>query len=215
MRQVRGGFTLIEVLVAMAITAVIAVLAYVSLSTVIVGVDSVRREADQINTLNRAFQVLARDIRQVVDRPILDEFGSREAALEGGPLARQMLALTRAGWHNTVDLSRSSLQRVAYYLEEDRLIRASWSVLDRSGSSEPREVTLLEGVESFDLQFLDDINALRINQGIELDRRLWLDNWLADISQPNVVIELPAALTIRLDIIDWGQIERTYVLPPL
>ena len=84
MRQVRGGFTLIEVLVAMAITAVIAVLAYVSLSTVIVGVDSVRREADQINTLNRAFQVLARDIRQVVDRPILDEFGSREAALEGG-----------------------------------------------------------------------------------------------------------------------------------
>ena len=71
----------------MAITAVIAVLAYVSLSTVIVGVDSVRSEADQINTLNRAFQVLARDIRQVVDRPILDEFGSREAALEGGPLA--------------------------------------------------------------------------------------------------------------------------------
>ena len=199
----------------MAITAVIAVLAYVSLSTVIVGVDSVRREADQINTLNRAFQVLARDIRQVVDRPILDEFGSREAALEGGPLARQMLALTRAGWHNTVDLPRSSLQRVAYYLEEDRLIRASWSVLDRSGSSEPREVTLLEGVESFDLQFLDDISALRINQGIELDRRLWLDNWLADISQPNVVIELPAALTIRLDINDWGQIERTYVLPPL
>ena len=215
MRQIRGGFTLIEVLVAMAITAVIAVLAYVSLSTVIVGVDSVRREADQINTLNRAFQVLARDIRQVVDRPILDEFGSREAALEGGPLARQMLALTRAGWHNTVDLPRSSLQRVAYYLEEDRLIRASWSVLDRSGSSEPREVTLLEGVESFDLQFLDDISALRINQGIELDRRLWVDNWLADISQPNVVIELPAALTIRLDIIDWGQIERTYVLPPL
>jgi general secretion pathway protein J len=214
-RQVRGGFTLIEVLVAMAITAVIAVLAYVSLSTVIVGVDSVRREADQINTLNRAFQVLARDIRQVVDRPILDEFGSREAALEGGPLARQMLALTRAGWHNTVDLPRSSLQRVAYYLEEDRLIRASWSVLDRSGSSEPREVTLLEGVESFDLQFLDDISALRINQGIELDRRLWLDNWLADISQPNVVIELPAALTIRLDITDCGQIERTYVLPPL
>ena len=215
MRQIRGGFTLIEVLVAMAITAVIAVLAYVSLSTVIVGVDSVRSEADQINTLNRAFQVLARDIRQVVDRPILDEFGSREAALEGGPLARQMLALTRAGWHNTVDLPRSSLQRVAYYLEEDRLIRASWSVLDRSGSSEPREVTLLEGVESFDLQFLDDISALRINQGIELDRRLWVDNWLADISQPNSVIELPAALTIRLDIIDWGQIERTYVLPPL
>ncbi|WP_435217326.1 type II secretion system minor pseudopilin GspJ [Luminiphilus sp. nBUS_07] len=215
MRNCQRGFTLIEVLVAMAITAVIAVLAYVSLSTVIAGVDSVRLEAEKINTMNRAFQVLARDIRQVVNRPIVDEFGGRESALEGGPLARQMLALTRAGWHNSVDLPRSTLQRVAYYLEEDRLIRASWSVLDRSSSSEPREVTLLEGVENFDLLFLDDISALRINRGIDLDRRLWLENWLADVSQPNTVIQLPAALMIRLELMDWGQIERFYVLPPL
>ena len=215
MRNCQRGFTLIEVLVAMAITAVIAVLAYVSLSTVIAGVDSVRLEAEKINTMNRAFQVLSRDIRQVVDRPIVDEFGGRESALEGGPLARQMLALTRAGWHNSVDLPRSTLQRVAYYLEEDRLIRASWSVLDRSSSSEPREVTLLEGVENFDLLFLDDISALRVNRGIDLDRRLWLENWLADVSQPNSVIQLPAALIIRLELMDWGQIERFYVLPPL
>jgi general secretion pathway protein J len=126
-----------------------------------------------------------------------------------------MLALTRAGWHNSVDLPRSTLQRVAYYLEEDRLIRASWSVLDRSGSSEPREVTLLEGVESFDLLFLDEISALRINRGIDLDRRLWLENWLADVSQPNATIKLPAALMIRLEISDWGELERLYVLPPL
>ena len=215
MRACQRGFTLLEVLVAMAITAVIAVLAYVSLSTVIAGVDSVRLEAEKITTMNRAFQVLARDIRQVVNRPIVDEFGGRESALEGGPLARQMLALTRAGWHNSVDLPRSTLQRVAYYLEEDRLIRASWSVLDRSSSSEPREVTLLEGVESFDLLFLDDISALRINRGIDLDRRLWLEHWLADVSQPNTVIQLPAALMIRLELIDWGEIERFYVLPPL
>ena len=215
MRKFGGGFTLIEVLVAMAITAVIAVLAYVSLSTVIVGVDSVRAEAEKINTMNRAFQIFSRDIRQVVNRPILDEFGGMESGLEGGPLARQMLALTRAGWHNSVDLPRSTLQRVAYYLEEDRLIRASWSVLDRSGSSEPREVTLLEGVERFDLLFLDDISALRINRGIDLDRRLWLENWLADVSQPNAMIELPAALMIRLELSDWGEIERLYALPPL
>jgi general secretion pathway protein J len=215
MRGLHRGFTLIEVLIAMAITAVIAVLAYVSLSTVIVGVDSVREEAQRINTMNRAFQVLARDIRQVVDRPIFDEFGTREAGLEGGRLARQMLALTRAGWHNTVGLPRSTLQRVAYYLEEDRLVRASWSVLDRSGSSEPREIILLEGVESFDLQFLDDISALRINRDIDIDRRLWLENWLADTSQPEAVMTLPAALILRLDIEGWGQIERLYVLPPL
>jgi general secretion pathway protein J len=76
-------------------------------------------------------------------------------------------------------------------------------------------VTLLEGVESFDLLFLDEISALRINRGIDLDRRLWLENWLADVSQPNATIKLPAALMIRLEISDWGELERLYVLPPL
>ena len=56
MNREQRGFTLIEVLIAMAITAVIALLAYTSLNTVIAGVESVRREADYTYQLNRAFQ---------------------------------------------------------------------------------------------------------------------------------------------------------------
>lgn len=209
------GFTLLEVLIAMAITAFIALLAYTSLNTVIGGVESVRREAAFTHQLNRAFQVLSRDLRQVVERPIRDELDGVESALEGGPLARQTLALTRAGWHNTVDLPRSTLQRVAYYLEGQQLVRASWPVLDRVGSAEPNEVVLLDDVEVFEVQFLDQVSQLRINRGIELDRRFWADNWLADVSQPDAVIGLPAALVIRLQLSDWGEIERLYVLPPL
>ena len=156
-----------------------------------------------------------RRIGQVVDRPIRDEFGGWESALEGGPLARQNLALTRAGWHNTVEIPRSTLQRVAYYLEDEQLVRANWAVLDRVGSSEPNEVVLLRNVESFDVQFLADINRLQLNRGIELDRRLWEDNWLADVSQPDSVVDLPTALIIRLEISGWGEVERLYVLPPL
>lgn len=209
------GFTLIEVLIAMAITAVIALLSYSSLSTVMTGVDSVRKEAAFTHELNRTFQVLSRDLRLVVDRPIRDEFGGWESALEGGPLARQNLALTRAGWHNTVEIPRSTLQRVAYYLEDEQLVRANWAVLDRVGSSEPNEVVLLRNVESFDVQFLADINRLQLSRGIELDRRLWEDNWLADVSQPDSVVDLPTALIIRLEISGWGEVERLYVLPPL
>ena len=73
MNREQRGFTLIEVLIAMAITAVIALLAYTSLNTVIAGVESVRREADYTYQLNRAFQLLSRDLRQVVERPIRDE----------------------------------------------------------------------------------------------------------------------------------------------
>jgi len=215
MNREQRGFTLIEVLIAMAITAVIALLAYTSLSTVIAGVESVRREADYTYQLNRAFQLLSRDLRQVVERPIRDELDGTESALEGGPLARQTLALTRAGWHNTVGLPRSTLQRVAYYLDDQQLIRASWAVLDRVGAAEPNEVVLLDNVETFEVQFLDQVSQLRINRGIELDRRFWADNWLADVSQPGSVVGLPAAVLIRLQLVDWGEIERLYVLPPL
>ena len=215
MRRWCEGFTLIEVLIAMAITAVIALVAYTSLSTVIAGVETARAEGRRVATLNRAFTVLSRDIRQVVDRPVRDEYGGRESALEGGPLARQTLAFTRAGWHNTVGLPRSTLQRVAYFLDEDRLVRASWPVLDRNSAIEPTEVTLLEGVSRFEVQFLDDIAQLRIDRGLELDRRYWADNWLADVSDPEATLGLPLAVSILLEIEGWDEIERLYVLTPI
>ncbi len=56
-----AGFTLVEVLIAMAITAFVAVVGYTSLTTVILGVDSLRQESRRLEELNRAFQVLGRD----------------------------------------------------------------------------------------------------------------------------------------------------------
>lgn len=214
MRVHDRGFTLIEVLIAMAITAVIAVLAYQSLSAVLSGADRVRAQASELHELTRAFNLLSRDLRQVVNRPVRDEFGANRSALEGGMLAREMLSLTRAGWHNSADLPRSTLERVAYYLEDENLIRASWNVLDRTGNSEPRETVLLEQVEAFEVYFLPNIESLEVIRDLDIDRRSWLDNWLADISQPDSLIDPPAAVAIKLRLAGWGELERLYVLPP-
>jgi len=210
-----SGFTLIEVLIAMAITAFIAVVAYSGLSAVILGVDSVRAEAARLNELSRVFNLLSRDLRQVVNRPVYDEFGSRRSALEGGPLAREMLSFTRAGWHNTAGSPRSALQRVSYYLDDGALVRASWPVLDPATAIEPIETILLENVEVFEVRFLADTTALSVNQDSTIDRRLWAENWIADISQPGQLAEPPVAAEIRLEIEGWGELERLYVLPPL
>jgi len=210
-----SGFTLIEVLIAMAITAFIAVVAYSGLSAVISGVDSVRAEAARLNELSRVFNLLSRDLRQVVNRPVYDEFGSRRSALEGGPLAREMLSFTRAGWHNTAGSPRSALQRVSYYLDDGALVRASWPVLDPATAIEPIETILLENVEIFEVRFLADTTALSVNQDSTTDRRLWAENWIADISQPGQLAEPPVAAEIRLEIEGWGELERLYVLPPL
>jgi len=117
-----AGFTLVEVLIAMAITAFVAVVGYTGLTTVITGVDSLRQETRQLEELNRAFQVLGRDLHQFVDRSVYDEVGSRLSSMEGGELAAQSLSFSRAGWHNSVGLPRSSLQRVAYYVDEDKFV---------------------------------------------------------------------------------------------
>ena len=210
-----AGFTLVEVLIAMAITAFVAVVGYTSLTTVIVGVDSLRQETRQLEELNRAFQVLGRDLHQFVDRSVYDEFGSRLSSMEGGELAAQSLSFTRAGWHNSVGLPRSSLQRVAYYIDEDKLIRASWPVLDRTGAVEPVEVVLLREVDTFEVRFLGALDELEVNRDSQIDRRFWQENWIPDVSRPDTLAEPPIAVEVRLFVPQWGALERLYVLPPI
>ena len=210
-----AGFTLVEVLIAMAITAFVAVVGYTGLTTVITGVDSLRQETRQLEELNRAFQVLGRDLHQFVDRSVYDEFGSRLSSMEGGELAAQSLSFTRAGWHNSVGLPRSSLQRVAYYIDEDKLIRASWPVLDRTGAVEPVEVVLLREVDTFQVRFLGALDELEVNRDSQIDRRFWQENWIPDVSRREALTEPPIAVEVRLLVPQWGQLERLYVLPPI
>ena len=210
-----SGFTLIEVLIAMAITAFVAVVGYTSLTTVITGVESLRQETKRLEDINRAFQVLGRDLQQFADRSVYDEFGGRLPSMEGGALAAQTLSFTRTGWHNSVGLPRSALQRVAYYVEEEQLVRASWPVLDRTGAVEPSELPLLENVETFEVRFLGSLDVLEVSRDSEIDRRYWQENWISDVSRPETLVEPPIAVEIRLFIPEWGELERVYVLPPL
>lgn len=209
------GFTLIEVLIAMAITAFVALVAYTSLSAVISGVEGARTQAQRMHELSRAMTVISRDIRQFANRPVINEFGQRASALEGGPLASRTLAFTRAGWHNTVDIPRSTLQRVSYFLDGEDLVRLSWPVLDPVGAIEPQTVTLLQGVRRFEVRFLANTSNLRVNRGVDIDRRLWQESWIADVSQPDTVAEPPVAVELQFELEGWGNVERLYVLPPL
>jgi len=215
MRSSSSGFTLVEVLVAMAITAFVAVAGYTSLTAVISGVDSLREESRRLNDINRTFQILGKDLHQLVNRSVYDEFGSRRSAFEGGELAPQMLSFTRAGWHNTVGLPRSTLQRVAYYLDEDQFVRATWPVLDTTGAIEPNELVLLSGVESIDVRLLTGLDQLEVDRNSQIDRRYWQENWVPDLSRPDALAEPPLAVEIRFQILGWGELERLYVLPPL
>lgn len=209
-----AGFTLVEVLIALAITAFVSVIAYTSLSTVMTGVESLQANTDRIYEVNRAFMILSRDLRQVSARGVRDEFGELEPAFTGGEAARFELSFTRSGWHNPNGHPRSNLQRVNYRLEDDALWRDSYPVLDRASDTEPQSVLLLDGVEEMQLAFLGSLEMVQTQMGsAAIDTSNWPDNWVLDSSTPGVELPVPAALEITVKLKDWGEIRRIYELP--
>jgi general secretion pathway protein J len=206
----------VEVLIALAITAFIAAIAYSSLSTALQAVESTRATAQRSYELNRAWMIISRDLRQFVARPVRDEFGQVEPAMAGGTAARFPLSFTRTGWHNPNDIQRSNLQRVNYRVEDGALWRDAYTVLDRAPDTAPQQVRLLEGVEVLELVFLGALaDARSVGQGIELETRDWQGNWVADTSAPDTELPPPAALEFRLQLEDLGEMRRVYALPPL
>tara|TARA_R110002072_G_scaffold247384_2_gene406577 strand:+ start:22340 stop:22996 length:657 start_codon:yes stop_codon:yes gene_type:complete len=213
--KTESGFTLMEVLIAMAITAFVSMIAYSSLSTVMTGVERTRESSDRIYELERAWMIISRDLRQFVDRPVRDEFGEPEPALTGGELSRFTLSFTRTGWHNPGGYPRSNLQRINYRLEDDGLWRDSYPVLDRAADTEPQSALLLEGVEEFQLTFLGVLEQLQIQTGSSaLDTTDWVENWVFDTSTPGAQRPPPVAVEITLRLEDWGEMRRLYALPP-
>ena len=193
------GFTLIELLVALAVFAVLAVMAYGGLNQVLMTRSAVDDQAEALRSLQRCYLVLARDIEGVVPRPVRDELGSERPALaSGGGAAGALLELTRGGWRNPAGQPRSSLQRVAWRLDEERLVRYQWLVLDRVQDSQPLEQPVIEGVEQAEFRFLD-----REGQ--------WQGQW----PPPNVQGDagLPRAVEVNLELERWGEIRWLFRLP--
>ncbi|MDG2045936.1 MAG: type II secretion system minor pseudopilin GspJ [Halioglobus sp.] len=211
-----AGFTLLEVLIAMAITAFVALIATTSLSRVMDGVQSLRATADRTYEVNRAWMIISRDLRHFSERPVRDEFGQIEPALTGGLLARFPLSFTRAGWHNPNAHPRSNLQRVNYRIEDEALWRDSYPVLDRAADTEPYSVMLLDGVEDMQLIFLASLTELQIQPGgAEPDTSNWSANWVVDVGSLDTELRSPIGVEISLRLQGWGEMRRLYALPPL
>jgi general secretion pathway protein J len=197
----------------MAITALISVVAYGALSSALSGAESVRSAMVRSQDINQTLMLLSRDIRQVVNRSVIDEFNQRAPALSGGALSRYPLTLTRAGWHNSTGAPRSTLQRVRWWIEDDVLWRAHFPVLDRTPGTEAIETAMLDDVERFEVRFVPTISDVKSDRDDVIDDRNWRDNWMLDVSQPGLELPTPAAIEIVLQIAKLGEVRRLYVLP--
>ncbi|MBL4682239.1 MAG: type II secretion system minor pseudopilin GspJ [Pseudomonadales bacterium] len=144
------GFTLLEVLVAMSIFAVIGLGASQMLRTVIKTHEHTQATMKDIAAFTKAITVIQRDLSQLVNRPVKNEFGEPLPPLVVDSNEDKIIEFSRTGWNNPLGLSRSDIQRVAYGVtDEGELKRYFWLVLDRAEDSPVIEQILLEDIEEF------------------------------------------------------------------
>ncbi|MBI3344495.1 MAG: type II secretion system minor pseudopilin GspJ [Gammaproteobacteria bacterium] len=197
-RRRTSGFTLLELLVALAIFGVVAAMAYGGLQSVLNTRAASDKQAAELAELQLGFTRMERDIEQIVARSVRDGLGDRQPALRGESGGETLLEFTRTGWRNPAGQARSHLQRIAYQLKEGRLVRLSWSVLDQGPSAEPQESVLLDNVTAVEVQFLDKSLA---------EQALWPK---PDAAANNEKVTLPRAIQVSVEIKGWGRINRLF-----
>lgn len=151
-----AGFTLIEIMVAVAVFSMMSLLAWATLSGSLTNADILSDRMDRLQAIQRTMHFLGSDIVQLNPRPVRDELGDTQMpALLSSLSGDFALELTHGGWSNPAGMPRSTLQRTAYRLEDGQLLRYHWNVLDRTFANEPVSIVLLEDVDSLVFRFFD------------------------------------------------------------
>ncbi len=146
-----SGFTLIEVMVALTIFALLSAVAYRGLGAVLNASTRVEQETRKWSEIALAFVNIQQSLSVVVDRPIRDRDGLIGAAFIGVASVRReedaLFVFTRTGFAGHRN-ALADLQRVGYRVRGDRLEQLIWPVLDQAPATEPHAVQLLAGVAS-------------------------------------------------------------------
>lgn len=160
MRHSRA-FTLLEMVVAIGIFAVIAVVSYASLNRFLDNSAVLEAEIDEQRQLQLAFSLLEQDMRFMSPRIVRDDYGDQEPLLilNNIDVAGELLRFTTARRNITL-AGASSLQRAAYRWENGDFIRINWRVLDRDQDAHEIRHLLLTDVESVSVNVLQSLDGV-------------------------------------------------------
>lgn len=208
MRQARG-FTLIEILVAISVFALVSAIAFGGLARVLKSRDAVETERAFWRDFALAFKQLEDDLGHARARKARAPDGEAVSAFLGGGDDRRadaaVLELTRGGVPVFGEGVRSDLQRVAYRVQDGRLVRASWRALDHAPDSAPLESALLEGVDTLQVRFYTENGQ-------------WTEAWPVVSSAshagtpPTASEALPRGVEIKMHIEGRGEFVRTLLV---
>ena len=195
------GFTLLELLIALAIFALVGAMAFGGLKGVLDQKEHTMAQSQRLSDLQKAYRIMQRDLEQMVHRKIRNEFGDQVDALVGGS-GFNGVEFSRAGYANPAGFLRSDIQRVAYIPDQETLLRRTWRVLDRAQDTLPDEQVLVEGMQRFAMRFLDKDDE-------------WQEQWPPQQNQisGSSTGEFPRAVEVQLELEDVGTLSWLFPLP--
>ncbi|WP_163834575.1 type II secretion system minor pseudopilin GspJ [Spartinivicinus ruber] len=168
------GFTLLELLIAIALFSIVSIAAFRLFDTVANTKQATEKSLSRINQLQRALLIIEKDLSQIIPRPIRNELGDKLPAF----IANKdgfLIQFSKTGWRNPSYAKRSDIQRVAYIFaaSDGQLIRQYWLSLDRPGETKPKQQVLIEKLQNVSVRFLDQ------------DRK-WKNEWSTPASNQQI-----------------------------
>jgi general secretion pathway protein J len=189
-----AGFTLLELLVALAILSLLSVLGYRALASLTDSETQLSAEAAHWRALDALFMRLEGDLRQAQPRPArvgaeVEPPWVGSADLDGNAVLR----FSRAGPEFALEPG-SAGQRIGYRLNNGALEVLYWPYLDVAPGSAPTAYALADGISRFHVEYLDRSGAWRAQWPVAGEAAL------------------PRAVRVQLTLADGATIERWLVL---
>ena len=242
-KNFQQGFTLLEIIVALAIIAVVGAIAAAALEDARKNKETFDRNVQALNAIESFWNVLATDLNHATNLKLPSVsagIGANErppAFMGGDPtlansnflLGEYFLRFTRDGWTNPLQQPRSDMQRVAYRIIDGNLWREYWPEQNQPFDNEPLGRRLIFGcvdvVETIDdnlcenaaLSKVDNIAIRFLPQNADkVIGGPWQDVWPPSDSQfRQQNWQLPLAVEITLAIDTFGEVQRIFSLPGL
>jgi len=191
------GFTLIEILIAIAIFAVLSLAAYQILQGVLRSGEISKEHDENLIEIQRSMLLIERDFVQMVARASrtngIDDDKLQILYAGKGVLDSEFqgIEFNRLGWINPLNLlPRSNVLRVGYRVKDGKLQRLYYLHPDTVAGQDQEQQILLNDVEDLTFRFWDGT---------------WVNSWTS-------TSEIPEGIEINITSKHYGELRRVFLL---